>query len=187
MRLGKIEDEYAGTVEVVWKSFMLWPAPHPRSLEEHREYTRSWLRPASQPESGDFTVWDTDNPPPSHSVPALVAAKAAATFGEGAFRRFHLEVMRAYFSENRTVSDLNVITDVAGRSGIAADAFRARLDGDWQTFKDQVFAEHVEAIQLGITGIPSVVVDDALLVPGAVATDVYREVIGRRLELRANS
>ena len=184
MRLEKIGAEYAETVEVVWKSFMLRPTPQPRGLVQHHEYTRSWLNPASQPESGEFTVWATENPPPTHSVPALVAGKAAATFGEEAFHRFHLEVMRAYFAENRTISDLDVLTDVADKAEIPPDGFRSRLENDWQAFEDQVFAEHTEAVSLGVTGIPSVVVDDALLVPGAVEADMYRRVIRDRLELR---
>jgi predicted DsbA family dithiol-disulfide isomerase len=184
VRLEKIEAEYGDEVEVVWKSFMLRPSSQPRSIEQHREYTRSWLNPASQKESGEFNVWATENEPPTHSVPALVAGKAAATFGNEAFHRFHKEVMRAYFAESRTISDLEVLTDVAGRSGIPADEFRARLDRDWQEFEDKVFAEHTEAIQLGVTGIPSVVVDDALLIPGAVDADVYRRVIRERQELR---
>lgn len=184
MRLEKIEAEYADTVEVVWKSFMLRPTPQPRSLEQHREYTRSWLNPASQPESGEFAVWATENEPPTHSVPALVAGKAAATFGDEAFHRFHLEVMRAYFAENRTISELDVLTDVAATAEIPSDEFRERLENDRQAFEDQVFAEHTEAVSLGVTGIPSVVVDDALLIPGAVEADVYRRIIRDRLELR---
>lgn len=184
VRLEKIEAEYDGAVEVVWKSFMLRPSPQPRTIEQHREYTRSWLNPASQKESGEFNVWATENEPPTHSVPALVAGKAAATFGDEAFHRFHREVMRAYFTENRTISDLEVLADVAGRSDIPEDEFRARLDANWQGFENEVFAEHTEAIQLGVTGIPSVVVDDALLIPGAVDADVYRRVIRERQELR---
>lgn len=184
MRLEKIESEYPETVEVVWKSFMLRPTPQPRSLEQHREYTRSWLNPASQPESGEFTVWATENPPPTHSVPALVAGKASETFGDEAFHRFHGEVMRAYFAENRTISDLDVLMDVAASAELPSDEFRARLESDRQKFEDQVFAEHTEAVSLGVTGIPSVVVDDALLIPGAVEADVYRRVIRDRLALR---
>lgn len=184
MRLEKIEAEYGDAVEVVWKSFMLRPSPHPRSLEEHREYTRNWLRPAEQPESGRFTVWATGNPPPTHSVPALVAGKAAATFGEQAFHRFHIGVMQAYFDENRTISDLDILTDVAERAGIPAGEFRERLESGRRAFEDEVFAEHTEAINLGVTGIPSVVVDDAILIPGAVNADVYRRVIQDRRQLR---
>ena len=183
MRLEKIEAEYPEAVEVVWKSFMLRPTPQPRSLEQHREYTRSWLNPASQPESGEFQVWATENTPPTHSVPALVAGKAATTFGNEAFHRFHLEVMRAYFAENRTISDLDALTDVAATAEISPEKFRTRLENDWQVFEDQVFAEHTEAVSLGVTGIPSVVVDDALLIPGAVEADVYRRVIRDRLAL----
>lgn len=184
MRLEKIAAEYGDALEVVWKSFLLRPSPHPRSLQEHREYTRNWLRPAEQPESGRFTVWATRNPPPTHSVPALVAGKAAATFGEEAFHGFHIGVMQAYFYENRTISDQDVLADVAERAGIPAGEFRGRLEGGRRAFEDEVFAEHTEAVSLGVTGIPSVVVDDAVLIPGAVSTDVYRRVIQDRMELR---
>ena len=184
MRLAGIEDEYGDAVEVVWKSFMLRPTPHPRSLDEHREYTRNWMTPASQPEAGSFTVWATNDAPPSHSVPALVAGKAAATFGEEAFRRFHLGVMRAYFEENRTISDPQVLEAVAERAGIPVEEFRERLRTRGPEFEDEVFAEHAEAVSLGVTGIPSVVVDDAVLIPGAVGKDVYRQVISQRQELR---
>ncbi len=184
MRLAQIEDEYGDAVEVVWKSFLLRPAPQPRSIEQHREYTRSWLTPAAQPEAGSFTVWATENEPPSHSVPALVAGKAAASFGEEAFRKFHMEIMAAYFEENRTISDPDVILDVVEKSGIPVEEFRERLQRDHQAFEDEVFAEHTEAVSLGVTGIPSVVVDDALLIPGAVGAEVYRQVIKERQELR---
>lgn len=113
-----------------------------------------------------------------------MAGKAAATFGDEVFHRFHVEVMRAYFAGNRTISDLDVLTEVAATAGIPSDEFRERLESDWQTFEDQVFAEHTEAVSLGVTGIPSVVVDDALLIPGAVDADVYRRVIRDRLALR---
>ena len=183
MRLEKIASEYGENVEVVWKSFLLRPEPGPRSLEEHREYTKSWLRPAEQEESGFFTVWATENEPPTHSVPAHLAAKAAATFGEEEFHRFHLSLMEAYFRENRTISDLEVLADVAERSGIPADDFLSRLE-NWQlSFQKEVFSEHNEAVRLGVTGIPSVVVDDVLLIPGAVETDAYRKVIEERLAL----
>ncbi len=184
MRLAEIEDEYGDAVDVVWKSFMLRPSPHPRSLEEHREYTRNWLTPAAQPEAGRFTVWATEDSPPSHSLPALVAGKAAATFGEEAFRRFHFGVLVAYFEENRTISDPKVLADVVEKAGIPTGEFRERLETQGQSFEDEVFAEHAEAVSLGVTGIPSVVVDDALLIPGAVGSDVYRKVIKERQELR---
>lgn len=129
-------------------------------------------------------MWATENKPPTHSVPALVAGKAAATFGDEAFHRFHREVMHAYFAENRTISDIEVLSDVAGKSEIPEDEFRALLDENWQEFENEVFAEHTEAVQLGVTGIPSVVVDDALLIPGAVDADVYRRVIKERQDLK---
>ena len=104
----RIEEEYAGRVDLEWRAFLLRPRPPQsgkRDLEEFREYTKSWLRPAAEPDSGDFRVWDGDAGPPSHSVPAHTVAKAALRLSHEAFERIHDRLLRAYFSENRDISD----------------------------------------------------------------------------------
>ena len=83
--------------DVRWKSFLLRPYPEPRTLEEFRAYTESWRRPAAQEDAGRFTVWSTEEPPPSHSVPPAIAAKAAARQGADAFARYHRALMENYF------------------------------------------------------------------------------------------
>ena len=90
MRLRRIEDEFGDRVTVEWRAFLLRPRPDAsRTLETFRAYTRSWMRPAAEPDGGTFRVWATDEGPPSHSVPAHLIAKAAATIGPQAFRAMH--------------------------------------------------------------------------------------------------
>ena len=59
MRLRRLEEEFAGVVEFEWRSYLL--RPHRRehtdreaALEKFRAYTRSWLRPATDDDAGDF-------------------------------------------------------------------------------------------------------------------------------------
>ena len=79
VRLSRIEQEFAPDVRVEWRSYLLRPNPN-RSLdaERFRSYTRSWRRPAAEPDSGSFREWSGEATPPSHSVPAHRVAKAAA-------------------------------------------------------------------------------------------------------------
>ena len=65
---------------------MLRPYTDPRrTLEQFRTYTRSWARPAAEPDAPAFRQWEGDAGPPSHSMPPHLVGKAAATFGRDAF------------------------------------------------------------------------------------------------------
>ena len=79
----------------------MWPTARPRTrpgdIEKFRAYTQSWLRPAADAESGRFQVWEGDAGPPSHSIPPHLVAKAAATLGDGEFRRMSDRLFEAYF------------------------------------------------------------------------------------------
>ena len=75
------------------------------------------MRPAEAEPSLTFSVWATDNPQPSGSIPAHVAAKAMQEFEPDADERYHRRIMDAYFAENRTISDPDVL---------------AALSCDWQ-------------------------------------------------------
>ena len=61
MRLRRIEEEFGERVHLEWRSFLLRPQPDPnRSMEKFRAYTRSWMRPAAEPDAPPFHVWESD-------------------------------------------------------------------------------------------------------------------------------
>lgn len=162
-----------------WRSFLLRPYPEARSIEEFRSYTARWERPASLEPRAEFRAWASDAAPPSHSVPSAVAGKVASTFGESSFVDYHRALLRAYFAENRTISDRSVLVAVAGEVGLELDLFSERLDGGYRQIEQEVLQEHNAAIQGGITAVPSVVVGRRYLVTGAVDEEQYRRVISR--------
>jgi predicted DsbA family dithiol-disulfide isomerase len=166
IRLARIEEELAGAVRIVWRSYLLRPQPDPRrTLEKFREYTRSWLRPAAEADSGTFRVWQGDAGPPSHSVPPHVVAKAAGSLGDDAFRLMHHRLFQAYFAESRDVTDADTLQALWHEAGLP-DAELARVaDPRWL---EQTAAEHNEAVRLGVNGVPAVRVDgDDAFVTGA--------------------
>ncbi len=179
MRLEKVAKEYAGSCEVRWKSFLLRPRPEPRTLEEFRAYTESWRRPAAQEESGRFTVWSTDESPPSHSVPPAVAAKAAARQGPEAFDRYHLALMESYFHLNHNITEPANLVRIAEETGLDVAAFVAALRDP--SVGREVVEDHNEAVSLGIGGVPTVIVDDHWQVSGAQPREVYRRIVEMRL------
>ncbi len=178
VRLELLEQESDGAVELTWRSYLLRPRPSPgRNLEKFRVYTRSWLRPAAEPDSGEFRVWQGDAGPPSHSVPPHRVAKAAASLGDEAFRRIHPRLLHAYFAENRDISDAATLRSVWSEAGLPDSEFARSED---PLLLEQVYQEHRESLDSGVTGVPAVRLEgnDAVIV-GAQPLELYRRWVER--------
>ncbi len=179
MRLEEIAEEFGPAVDLIWRSFMLRPEPEERPMDKFTRYTESWERPGSTEDRVTFNQWSGEHEPPSHSMPSAVAGKVAELFGLDAAKAFHHGVLRAYFTENRTVSDRTVLLDIAQEAGIDRDEFDRRWQAGEEALTSQVIAEHNEAIGAGINAVPSLVVGERYLVAGAVDVADYRQVIER--------
>jgi predicted DsbA family dithiol-disulfide isomerase len=178
VRLRRLRDEYAGSVAIEWRSFLLRPRPNPgRSLEKFRTYTQSWLRPAAEPDGGTFRVWEGDAGPPSHSVPPHLVAKAAASLGDPSFERIHERLLHAYFAENRDITDSATLRGLWTDAGLAAADFARCEDPE---LLRQTVREHHEAVESGVTGVPAVRMEgrDGVIV-GAYPLELYRRWIER--------
>jgi predicted DsbA family dithiol-disulfide isomerase len=187
VRWRRLEAEYAGKVELQWKSFLLRPTPQESSdpnaaLAKFRRYTESWLRVAADPDAGEFQVWKSDEGPPSHSVPPHLVSKAAARLSPDAFERIHERLMRAYFKENRDISDNEVLLELWLDVGLDEADFAAAQDPE---LLQAVIDDHKEALECGATGVPAVRLEDNPAVTvGAHPVDAYRSWIDRTLALR---
>jgi predicted DsbA family dithiol-disulfide isomerase len=179
VRLEKIAEEFGDSCLVEWKSFLLRPYPEPRPLEEFRRYTESWSRPAAEPESGRFTVWSTEEAPPSHSVPPAIAAKAAARQGAEAFARYHRALMENYFHQNRNIAEPTHLVRIAREIGLDVAAFVEALRDP--ALGREVVDDHSRAVSMGINGVPTVIVDDRWKIPGAQPREIYRRIVELRL------
>ncbi|MBI2132685.1 MAG: DsbA family protein [Candidatus Tectomicrobia bacterium] len=174
MRLKKIKEEYGDKVDIQYRVFMLRPEPDPSAVfNEHRR--AGWTRAGAGPDSGDFHPWEGKEKFPDCSLPSAEAGIAVRDQGPEAWERFHMNMLRAFFTENRDVSDKAVILDVAGKSGVDVPIVRDALESG--TYRQQAHAEYTQAIQQGITGIPSVVVNEEAVLVGAVPIEQYRYVI----------
>jgi predicted DsbA family dithiol-disulfide isomerase len=180
-RVQRLLAELPGRVEVTWRSFLLRPEPDPgRTLEKFVRYTRSWERPAAEPDAPPFRAWASDEGPPSHSLPPHLAAKAAATYGPEAFARLHQRLLDAYFVESRDITAPGVLGALWVEVGLPHDGL-ARL-GD-PAVLEAVVADHNAAVEHGIGGVPTAMLtENAVPIPGALPYETYRRWVERALE-----
>jgi predicted DsbA family dithiol-disulfide isomerase len=179
-RLGMLKEEFGDDLELEFKSYLLRPRPEERELEKFMRYTQSWMRPAGEPDAPKFQVWETSEGPPSHSVPAHLVAKAAERLGEAAFERIHQRLLVAYFEDNRDISDVETLKAIWSEAELPSEEFAAVTEPDLlRTTADQ----HNEALELGITGVPSVRVKGTnAFVSGAQPLETYRRWIDRLMQ-----
>jgi predicted DsbA family dithiol-disulfide isomerase len=179
-RLHRLADEFGDRLALEWRSFLLRPSPdRSRTLEQFRSYTRSWARPAAEPDAPVFRPWESDAGPPSHSMPPHLVAKAAATFGREAFDRMHARLLEAYFADNRDITDADTLHALWTEAGLPAADFGRCAD---QGLLEAVVREHNQAVALGLTGVPAVqLAGNDVAVPGALPYESYRRWVARAL------
>jgi predicted DsbA family dithiol-disulfide isomerase len=183
-RLERVAAEVGPELELHWKSFLLRPAPEPgRDLEKFRRYTELWQRAAQEEPTAEFHTWASDEGPPSHSVPAHLVAKAAATLGPEPFYLMHHALLHAYFVQSRDISSAKTLAALWREIGLPeAELSRAMAP----ELLEQIAAEHNEAIQLGVSGVPAVrMVGNDVAISGAQPLEVYRRWVRRTLEAGA--
>ena len=84
-----------------------------------------------------------------------------------------LALLRAYFTDGKTVDDPEVLADVAADVGLDRDAAMAVVTSN--DFTDEVRAMQHFWISKGIRGVPAMVFDSKHLVTGARGVDVYAQ------------
>ncbi len=180
LRLERVEASFGGAVALDWRAFLLRPRPRgDRDLERFRAYTRSWLRVAEEEPGAHFQVWQGDAGPPSHSVPAQLAAKAAQSLGGEAGRQMRWRLFRAYFAENRDISDPQTLFALWLELGLPEAEFDRCED---PALLRAVLSEHDEALGHGATGVPAARLSDSdFALVGAQPEATYRRWLERAL------
>jgi len=165
-------DEAARTfgdrIEIVWRAYELRPDPVP-TLEPDGEYLRTTWARAVYPMAAQRGMTLRLPPVQPRSRLAHEAEHHARRVGRGDEMRRAL--FRAFFEDGRDIGDIGVLVDVGTAVGLAPDDLRRALQRGDET--DAVLADQRQATELGIRGVPAMVLTtpahagDAVLVSGA--------------------
>ena len=94
---------------------------------------------------------------------------------EGRQRELKHALLRAYFSEGKDVSDRDTLVAIAASAGL--DAGRARAILDSGEFAGEVRATERFFQQLGISGVPAIIIERRHLVSGGQPPEVFERAL----------
>ena len=92
-------------------------------------------------------------------------------------------LLRAYFTEGGNVGDPDTLADLAAECGLDREEVLGFLASD--AGEAEVAGDLTEALELGITAVPTYVFDGRWSVPGAQEPDTFLRVLERVAELEA--
>jgi len=157
----------------VWHSFELRPAGGPPISEAYRkriEASRPIFAASMKEELG---VEIKSGPFGINSRPSLIGAKYAEDQGAG--EAYHWSVLRAYWEEERDISDLAVLRQIAIEVGLDPGEY---LDGlSHAGYESQVDADINLARMYGLTGVPSMIFAEKYLIVGAQPLPYLEEAV----------
>ena len=110
----------------------------------------------------------------TNSHMSLLLAEAAKEEGKEIFEALNEGLFRAYFTEGRNIGDPQVLRDVAQAVGVSS----GRIGQAWSdaAYEKRLARDHEAAAEIGITGIPTFIVDGRWIIEGAVPVEMLREV-----------
>lgn len=174
MRLREIEQAYGDRVRVHWRTFPLIPGEQPdrRVTEKTRQ---GWQRVGAEESGACFVPPPLDAPLPSSSIPALTAAKCAERQGPAVFGQLHDRLFTALFRDHLDVGRADVLWRLARETGLDLARFEADYAG---AAYEAVLRDCAEgAAWFGVSGLPTVVLNEKLSLVGAVPAERYRLLI----------
>jgi predicted DsbA family dithiol-disulfide isomerase len=183
-------DRFDGDVDVSYQAFELDPTVPPGGMDLADYLARKFGSPAALDrvhnrlaqvgaEAGIDFRWDGKRRVNTFDAHRL-GAWAEGAGGADARAALEQRLFRAYFTENPDVADHGVLARLAAEVGLdaslAADALATGAGGD------KVRAEEAQATELGISAVPTFVIEGRWAIPGAQDVDTFLKVLGTAAE-----
>lgn len=86
-----------------------------------------------------------------------------------------LALFKAHFSENKHLNDKSVLIDIVTEVGLDAEKARDILDSD--QYSEEVRAEQNSFQQMGITSVPTFIINDQYAISGGQPVDAFQKAL----------
>lgn len=104
---------------------------------------------------------------------ALTVAEYARDYGR--HHSFHERVFVAHFTDGQDIGDIGVLLDLARAEGLDPDDVAKALQD--HRYEDRLKAGRVQAERVGVTAVPTFVIDERFRVVGAQPIDSFRSLL----------
>jgi len=181
--------EHADRVEIEWRSYELDPrTPLRVELSMDEVLSRKYGMSPDEATAANLRMtelaatvgleYHLDKVQIGNTFDAHRLIHLAAHEGKGGYMKERL--LRAYFTEGRSISDRATLAELTAEVGLRPERVAEVLEGT--EYADEVRADEARAMELGSTGVPFFVFDERLGVPGAQPPDVLLRLLVRAWE-----
>ena len=172
----RLKKEYA--IEDTWVSFELHPETPPEGMllsERFKGYDLSSFYDQLRARGKEVGVVFGNLTVLSNSRLALMASEYARDLGQ--YDSFHENIFHAYFTEGLDIGNLNVIADVAGKSGLdEKETLSVVRDGRYASRLNET---RKEATLIGLTGIPLFIINNKHQITGTQPIETFRNLLDK--------
>jgi len=180
--VAKLKVEY--NVEVEWRPFYLYwdTPPEGRELSEHIKRARAAgsEERLSQIANSNGMVFMS-----ARRIYNTRLAHEATEYARehGKADEFHQIVFRKVYAEGQDLSQWNVLKDAAREAGLNGAEMQSKVEAGKYTA--EVEAQVQKAYQIGVSGVPTYVINNRYAIVGAQPYEVFKKALTRILNEKA--
>lgn len=164
-------------VEVTWLPFFLHPEIPEQgtrlSPARRAQFDPMWERLKQRAEQAEIEVVRPDHVPNTRR--ALEASEYARA--QGRHEEFHRIVFDKYYAQGEDIHDWAVLREAAQAAGLDPDEMQQKTERG--AYQDMVQGHYERAHSLGITGIPTYILNDQYAIVGAQPLEAFEAAIQR--------
>ena len=168
-------------VDVEWRPYYLRPDTPPEGMELPEYIIKARASGADERLQNMAKLHGMEFKSPDRIFNTRIAHEAteyAREYGKGL--EFHRVVFRKVYAEGLDISKWEILRSAAEEVGLDADDMQAVVDGGKYTA--EVAAQVRQAQQIGVTGVPTYVINDRYAVVGAQPYEVFKNALGQILK-----
>jgi predicted DsbA family dithiol-disulfide isomerase len=190
--LAELEGEIEA--EIRWRPFELNPDMAEEGEEQAAHIARKYRRTAAETQTvrgqmravAEQAGVSLDYEGEGEGPPAMmwntfdahkVLAWVLHAYGPEEQNELKLALFKAHFNQRRNIGQRDVLLDIVEENDFDREAADAIIDND--EMSQHVRSEQAQAHDLNITGVPAMIVEGKMMIPGAQAPEVYVNALRR--------
>ncbi len=168
-------------VDVEWRPYYLRPDTPPEGMELPEYIIKARASGADERLQNMAKLHGMEFKSPDRIFNTRIAHEATEYAREhGMGLEFHRVVFRKVYAEGLDISKWEILRSAAEEVGLDADDMQVVVDGGKYTA--EVAAQVRQAQQIGVTGVPTYVINDRYAVVGAQPYEVFKNALGQILK-----